>query len=186
MLCFLLQYSWPVVQPTKPFVLLLCKTPLCDAEWFLFLVFLILETKPTSLWLKHIDYTFFLLYAKPSSIWKLLVVLANCYVQQNRLSVHCVVCWIPLWMFSVFLLFLWLCCPSQGSTGTVRAHTVSPVFTHVVHEVVRCGYVWFCIVYMGLTIDVIFDVIFQLIKICFAIRMTVVNGFLSWPNLMYD
>lgn len=35
-----------------------------------------------------------------------------------------------------------------------------------------------CIVYIDLNITVIVDVVFQLIKICFAIRMTVVNVFL--------
>lgn len=35
-----------------------------------------------------------------------------------------------------------------------------------------------CIVYICLNTEVILDVIFQLIEVFFAIRMTVVNGFL--------
>lgn len=79
---------WQIVQPAEPFSPLFCKTTHWNAEWFLFLVFLNLEIKSTSLWFKHIDYMFFLLYAKPSNIWRLLIALANCWIKLARFSLH--------------------------------------------------------------------------------------------------
>lgn len=65
----------------------------------------------------------------------------------------------------------------QGAAWMTWLYVVCSVLTCIVHW----GDLGTCVVYsvyIDLNTEVILDVVFQLIKICFAIRMTIVNDFL--------